>query len=88
MADPDLSLVAAHDIATAAEHRLLHDVPRLVGATVHVSPRDTPTRPTTTCSLTIPPRRSLERSGRSDSTDRRPRSVGDSMWCRPATGGD
>jgi divalent metal cation (Fe/Co/Zn/Cd) transporter len=39
--DPDLSLVAAHDIATAAKHPLLHDVPRLVGATVHVSPRDT-----------------------------------------------
>ena len=38
--DPDLSLIAAHDIATAAEHTLLHDVPRLVGATVHVSPRD------------------------------------------------
>jgi divalent metal cation (Fe/Co/Zn/Cd) transporter len=32
--------VEAHDIATTAEHRLLHDVPRLVAATVHVSPRD------------------------------------------------
>lgn len=38
--DPTLGIVAAHDIATAAEHALLHDVPKLVGATVHVSPRD------------------------------------------------
>ncbi|WP_226363954.1 cation diffusion facilitator family transporter [Pseudonocardia abyssalis] len=38
--DPALGIVAAHDIATAAKHALLHDVPKLVGATVHVSPRD------------------------------------------------
>jgi divalent metal cation (Fe/Co/Zn/Cd) transporter len=38
--DPRLGIVEAHDIATTAEHRLLHDVPRLVAATVHVSPRD------------------------------------------------
>jgi divalent metal cation (Fe/Co/Zn/Cd) transporter len=39
--DPTLSLVAAHDISTAVQHRLLHDVPRPVAATVHVSPRST-----------------------------------------------
>ena len=37
--DPGLDVVAAHDIATATEHALLHQVPKLVGATVHVSPR-------------------------------------------------
>lgn len=36
--DPALGLVAAHAIAVDAHHRLLHDVPRLVDATVHVSP--------------------------------------------------
>lgn len=36
--DPGLSVVAAHDIATAVQHRLLHDVPKLVAATVHVGP--------------------------------------------------
>lgn len=36
--DPGLSLVAAHGIAEDARHRLLHDVPRLADATVHVSP--------------------------------------------------
>lgn len=39
--DPVLGIVEAHDIAIAAEHTLLHDVPKLVAATVHVSPRDT-----------------------------------------------
>jgi cation diffusion facilitator family transporter len=39
--DPSLGIVEAHDIATTAKHSLLHDVPRLVAATVHVSPRDT-----------------------------------------------
>lgn len=39
--DPELGVVEAHDIATAAKHTLLHQVPKLVGATVHVSPRDT-----------------------------------------------
>ena len=38
--DETLSIVAAHDIATAAKHTLLHEVPKLVAATVHVSPRD------------------------------------------------
>jgi cation diffusion facilitator family transporter len=37
--DPDLSLVAAHDVAERAEHALLHDVPRLSGALVHTDPR-------------------------------------------------
>jgi cation diffusion facilitator family transporter len=37
----ELSIVEAHDIATAAHHQLLHDVPRLVDATVHVSPAGT-----------------------------------------------
>jgi len=36
--DDQLGLVAAHAIAADAHHRLLHDVPRLVEATVHVSP--------------------------------------------------
>ncbi|OZM80326.1 hypothetical protein CFP66_21780 [Pseudonocardia sp. MH-G8] len=36
--DPALDVVTAHDIATATQHRLLHDVPKLVAATVHVSP--------------------------------------------------
>jgi len=36
--DARLGLVEAHDIANHAHHQLLHDVPRLVGATVHVSP--------------------------------------------------
>ena len=36
--DPTLSVVDAHAIACRAHHRLLHDVPRLTAATVHVSP--------------------------------------------------
>jgi cation diffusion facilitator family transporter len=36
--DARLDVVAAHDIATAVQHRLLHDVPRLMAATVHVGP--------------------------------------------------
>ncbi|MGQ0480130.1 MAG: cation diffusion facilitator family transporter [Pseudonocardia sp.] len=36
--DPTLTVVQAHAIADDAHHRLLHDVPKLVGATVHVSP--------------------------------------------------
>ncbi len=39
--DPELGIVAAHDIATDAKHTLLHKVPKLVAANVHVSPRDT-----------------------------------------------
>ena len=35
-----LGIAEAHDIATAAEHALLHGVPKLVAATVHVSPHD------------------------------------------------
>ena len=38
--DDTLGVVEAHAIATEAHHRLLHDVPKLVAATVHVSPRD------------------------------------------------
>ena len=38
--DPDLTLSEAHGIAHEAQHRLLHDVPRLADATVHVSPSD------------------------------------------------
>lgn len=33
-----LSVVQAHDIAVAAQHRLLHEVPRLTSAIVHASP--------------------------------------------------
>ena len=36
--DAGLDVVTAHDIATSVQHRLLHDVPKLVGATVHVGP--------------------------------------------------
>jgi divalent metal cation (Fe/Co/Zn/Cd) transporter len=36
--DAALGIVAAHGIATAAKHSLLHNVPKAVGATVHVSP--------------------------------------------------
>lgn len=36
--DPELSVTEAHAIATHAHHRLLHDVPKLVEATLHVSP--------------------------------------------------
>jgi cation diffusion facilitator family transporter len=36
--DPELGVVDAHDIANRAQHALLHDVPKLVAATVHVSP--------------------------------------------------
>lgn len=36
--DPALTVVQAHAIADHAHHRLLHEVPRLAGATVHVSP--------------------------------------------------
>lgn len=38
LVNPALTVVDGHDIAVAAHHRLLHDVPRLVDATVHVSP--------------------------------------------------
>jgi cation diffusion facilitator family transporter len=37
-ADASLSLPAAHAIASNAHHELLHRVPRLVEATVHISP--------------------------------------------------
>lgn len=40
--NPQLSVTEAHAIAIEAHHRLLHDVPKLVEATVHVSP-DGPT---------------------------------------------
>ena len=36
--DNTLDVVTAHAIATDAHHRLLHAIPKLVGATVHVSP--------------------------------------------------
>lgn len=36
--DSALGIIAAHDIANEAHHRLLHDVPRLTEVTVHVSP--------------------------------------------------
>ncbi len=36
--DAGLSIVDAHEIAVLTHHRLLHDVPKLVDATVHVSP--------------------------------------------------
>ncbi len=36
--DPTLSVVEGHYIAVSGHHRLLHAIPRLEGATVHVSP--------------------------------------------------
>jgi cation diffusion facilitator family transporter len=36
--DPTLSVVAAHRVAEATEHRLLHQVPRLHAALVHADP--------------------------------------------------
>ncbi len=36
--DAQLDLVQAHDVAHDAQHRLLHDIPKLADATVHVSP--------------------------------------------------
>ncbi len=36
--DPELTVVAAHEVAEATEHRLLHDVPRLHAALVHADP--------------------------------------------------
>ena len=36
--DPALTVVQAHAIATGAHHQLLHQVPKLRGATVHISP--------------------------------------------------
>ena len=38
LVDHRLSVVQAHDIAAAAEHRLIHDLPRLAAATVHADP--------------------------------------------------
>ncbi len=38
--DAALSIVEAHAIAVEAHHRLLHDVPKLLDVTVHVSPAD------------------------------------------------
>jgi cation diffusion facilitator family transporter len=37
--DEELDLVSAHHIATDAHHRLLHELPKLTAATIHVSPR-------------------------------------------------
>ncbi|AEV85095.1 cation diffusion facilitator family transporter [Actinoplanes sp. SE50] len=41
LVDAHVSLMAAHEIAADAEHRLTHQVPRLTEASVHVDP-DTP----------------------------------------------
>jgi cation diffusion facilitator family transporter len=38
LVDPTLTVVDGHAIAVTAHHRLLHDVPRLVDATIHLSP--------------------------------------------------
>ena len=40
--DRTLTVVAAHAISDEAQHRLIHQVPRLDAATVHVNPRPTP----------------------------------------------
>jgi cation diffusion facilitator family transporter len=41
--DPHLTVVAAHRLAVAAEHALIHAVPRLTAATVHTDHTPTPT---------------------------------------------
>ena len=38
--EPALDVVAGHAIAVAAHHALLHEIPRLVDANIHISPRD------------------------------------------------
>ncbi len=38
LVDPTLSVLDGHAIAVTAHHQLLHDVPRLVDATIHLSP--------------------------------------------------
>ncbi len=38
----DLTLLAAHEIAADAEHRLTHDIPHLAAVTVHVDPATHP----------------------------------------------
>ena len=40
--DDTISVVEAHRIAESAEHRLLHDVPRLHAALVHADPAGHP----------------------------------------------
>jgi cation diffusion facilitator family transporter len=40
MVDPSISVEQAHRIAEEVEHRLMHAIPRLRGATVHVDPHD------------------------------------------------
>jgi divalent metal cation (Fe/Co/Zn/Cd) transporter len=37
-----LTIVQAHDIAIAAEHALIHAIPRLTAATVHTDPAPRP----------------------------------------------
>lgn len=39
--DSSLAVIAAHDIANEAYHRLLHEVPKLADVTIHVSPEAT-----------------------------------------------
>ena len=41
LVDSGLGIIAAHDIANEAHHRLLHDVPKLDDVTVQVSPSNT-----------------------------------------------
>jgi cation diffusion facilitator family transporter len=40
--DQHLDLIAAHDIATNAHHRLLHQIPKLAAVTIHFSPQAGP----------------------------------------------
>lgn len=39
MVGHDETLIGAHAIAVEAEHRLIHDLPRLRSATVHTDPQ-------------------------------------------------
>ncbi|HTX27578.1 MAG TPA: cation diffusion facilitator family transporter [Streptosporangiaceae bacterium] len=38
--DPDVSVIQAHAVAVAAEHALIHAIPRLAAAVVHADPLD------------------------------------------------
>jgi divalent metal cation (Fe/Co/Zn/Cd) transporter len=39
LVDPDATAIAAHEVAVAAEHDLLHALPRLGAALVHADPQ-------------------------------------------------
>ena len=40
LVDPRSSVIEAHDVAVAAEHALIHAIPRLAAVSVHADPLD------------------------------------------------